>query len=77
MGDLAGEARTLNKMAAIYEKTDRSEAALKIHENVLRMRRLAGDRVGEAKTLGNMALVYSRIGQLENAVRRNEEAFVV
>ena len=55
VGDRAGEAATLNNMAAVYRATGQPQRALELYEQALPLRREVGDRAGEATTLNNMA----------------------
>jgi tetratricopeptide (TPR) repeat protein len=55
VGDRAGEAATLNNMAATYQDIGQLQEALRLYQQALPLMREVGDRAGEATILNNLA----------------------
>jgi tetratricopeptide (TPR) repeat protein len=73
----AGEATTLNNIAAVYRAIGQPQRALELYEQAHLLMREVGDRAGEATTLNNIAAVYKVIGQPQRALELYQQALPV
>src|SRR6266568_3406280 len=78
VGNQAGEAITLNNMAAAYRGMGQPQQALELFEQALPLMRKVGDRAGEATTLANIAgVLYQYLNRSEEAITKMEQAIAV
>lgn len=72
--DQSLELEILHNMAEVYQVTGKPQAALRLLQAALPIRREMGDRAGEAAILNNMAEVYRFTGQPLEALNLYREA---
>ncbi len=68
VGDLNGEADTLNAIGYVYHSLGELRKALDPYSQALQIYRAAGNRVGEAITLGNIGVAYDSLGEKQKAL---------
>jgi len=69
LGDLAGEARTVNLQALAHAGGDDLEAALRCHHRGITLRQRLGDKAGEAGLLANIGALLREHGQYAEALK--------
>ena len=77
IGDLSGEATTLNNIGYIYETLFEIPKALSFYDRALALAREAADLGGEATTLNNIGLIYSTLGEKKRAFDYFNQALVL
>jgi tetratricopeptide (TPR) repeat protein len=77
VGDISGEATSLNNIASVWDALGRKTQALSLFENALQLRRKAEDLSGEAITLNNIGSVYDALRDRTKALSYYERAMVI
>ena len=68
LGDVAGEALSLNNIGGVYYSLGQYQQALDYYKRYLEIRHRIGDVAGEALSLNNIGSIYRRLGQYQEAL---------
>jgi tetratricopeptide (TPR) repeat protein len=77
IGDVQGEAVTLNNIGVVYKSWGQYAKALEFYEKSLAITRKIGDVKGEGATLWNMAYVHMAMGQYPEALSNLNKALEI
>ncbi len=77
IGDLAGEAATLHRIAGVYNKLANYQEAFNFYQQSLNIRQSIGDRSGVGSSLNSIGGIYFQMGQYDAAIAVFQEAIAI